>query len=147
MGWNIDRFLSKETIVDEFICSICTDVVQAPVQTPCQHLFCEECITRWINEGHRTCPEDRQELTINALQEPSRLSQQFLNKLIVRCKNHSDGCHLMTTYEHLPHLIEHELTQCHVVQNILLQAAWNQFEAEANDLRMRIDFLEKELEY
>ena len=71
MGWNIDRFIAKESIVDEFICAICTDVVENPVQTPCQHLFCNECIRRWINEGHRTCPEDRQALTVNVLKTPN----------------------------------------------------------------------------
>ena len=112
MGWNIDRFLAKDTIVSEFICSICTDVVECPVQTPCQHLFCNECIRRWINEGNRTCPEDRQALTVNALKPPSRLTLQFLNKLIIRCKNYNDGCRLMTTFEDVIQLKEHETNQC-----------------------------------
>ena len=111
MGWNIDRFLAKDTIVSEFICSICTDVVECPVQTPCQHLFCNECIRRWINAGNRTCPEDRQALTVNALKPPSRLTLQFLNKLIIRCKNYNDGCRLMSTFEDVMQLKEHETNQ------------------------------------
>ena len=146
MGWNIDRFIAKESIVDEFICSICTDVVESPVQTPCQHLFCNECIRRWINEGHRTCPEDRHELTINVLKSPNRLTYQFLNKLIVRCKHYSDGCRLMSTYEDMSLLVEHEVNQCHVVQNGLVREVCEEFEKEANILKKKIDDLEKTLQ-
>jgi len=142
MGWNIDRFIAKESIVDEFICAICTDVVENPVQTPCQHLFCNECIRRWINEGHRTCPEDRQALTANVLKTPNRLTNQFLNKLIVRCKNFTDGCRLMSTYEDMPQLCEHERSQCQVVQNALVREVCDQFEAEANNFKKKIADLE-----
>merc|ERR1712136_245424 len=37
----------------------------------------------------------------------------FLNKLIIRCKYHDEGCHLMSTYENVAHLKEHEENYCH----------------------------------
>ena len=138
MGWNIDRFLAKESIVKEFICSICTDVVECPVQTPCQHLFCNDCIRRWINEGNQTCPEDRQSLTVNALKPPSRLTHQFLNKLIIRCKNHNDGCRLMSTFEDVVQLEKHELNQCQVDPDSLVQEVCDTFEKERTFLKDRI---------
>jgi hypothetical protein len=29
------------------ICPICMDVVRGPVMIPCDHMFCQRCITRW----------------------------------------------------------------------------------------------------
>ena len=141
MGWNIDRFLAKDTIVSEFICSICTDVVEFPVQTPCQHLFCNECIRRWINAGNRTCPEDRQALTVNALKPPSRLTLQFLNKLIIRCKNYNDGCRLMSTFEDVIQLKEHETNQCQVDPNSLVREVCDTYEKEEMVMKEKINEL------
>ena len=141
MGWNIDRFLAKDTIVSEFICSICTDVVECPVQTPCQHLFCNECIRRWINAGNRTCPEDRQALTVNALKPPSRLTLQFLNKLIIRCKNYNDGCRLMSTFEDVMQLKEHETNQCQVDPNSLVREVCDTYEKEEMVMKEKINEL------
>eukprot|EP00735_Rhodelphis_limneticus_P006294 TRINITY_DN18681_c0_g1::TRINITY_DN18681_c0_g1_i1::g.20452::m.20452 TRINITY_DN18681_c0_g1::TRINITY_DN18681_c0_g1_i1::g.20452 ORF type:complete len:206 (+),score=18.13,sp/Q3UF64/RNFT2_MOUSE/33.61/1e-12,zf-RING_2/PF13639.1/1.9e-11,zf-C3HC4_2/PF13923.1/7.2e+03,zf-C3HC4_2/PF13923.1/3e-09,zf-C3HC4_3/PF13920.1/1e-08,zf-C3HC4/PF00097.20/5.7e-08,zf-RING_6/PF14835.1/2.3e-07,zf-C3HC4_4/PF15227.1/1e-06,zf-RING_5/PF14634.1/9.2e-07,zf-RING_UBOX/PF13445.1/3e-06,zf-RING_UBOX/PF13445.1/1.5e+02,zf-rbx1/PF12678.2/ len=37
-------------------CPICTDTVKAPIALAgCEHIFCEECIDRWLSE-HCTCP-------------------------------------------------------------------------------------------
>jgi E3 ubiquitin-protein ligase NRDP1 len=145
MGWNIERFFAKETIVDEFICSICTDVVENPVQTPCQHLFCNDCIRRWIKEGRKTCPEDRQRLTASSLKPPSRLTQQFLNKLMVKCRNYSEGCHLLTTYADMAQLVEHELSQCQVVQGAIVREVCDQFEKETNSFKQKMADLRSEL--
>ena len=145
MGWNIERFIAKEAIVDEFICSICTDVVENPVQTPCQHLFCNDCIRRWITEGRKSCPEDRRPLTANALKPPNRLTQQFLNKLIVKCKNYSDGCNLLATYADMAQLVEHELSQCKVVQGDIVREVCDQFEKEANSFKQKIADLRSEI--
>ena len=142
MGWNIDRFLAKDTIVSEFICSICTDVVESPVQTPCQHLFCNDCIRRWINAGNRTCPEDRQALTVNALKPPSRLTHQFLNKLIIRCKNYNDGCRLMSTFEDVLQLKEHEENQCQVDPNSLVREVCDTYEKEELVMKEKIKELQ-----
>ena len=71
MGWDINRFLEKDKIVEELICTICTDIIKDPVQTNCEHTFCRECITRWLEGGQRTCPEDREQLTSNDLRPVS----------------------------------------------------------------------------
>ena len=112
MGWDIDRFLEKGNIVPDLICTICTDVIKDPVQTNCEHTFCRECISRWLEGDRRTCPEDRESLSSNDLKPASRLTKQLLNKLIVRCKNYSDGCVLMSKFEDMTQLIEHEDNQC-----------------------------------
>ena len=118
MGWNIDRFLDKENIVKDLICSICTDVVKAPVQTNCEHTFCKVCINRWMEEGRRICPEDREPISSGALKSPNRMRKQILNNLIVRCKYYGEGCCLMAKLEYMPQLIEHEVNQCQLHKTV-----------------------------
>jgi E3 ubiquitin-protein ligase NRDP1 len=50
MGYDLLRFKSSD-INEEFICSICRDVLKDPlVIDPCDHIFCSECIKTWISE-------------------------------------------------------------------------------------------------
>ena len=112
MGWDLHRFVDQGSIVQDVICSICTDVVQEPVQTPCDHVFCSECIIRWLEEDRRTCPIDRQPLTFEALKPPNRVITQLINKLTIRCKFFDKGCRLMCKLEDILHLIEHEQNGC-----------------------------------
>jgi len=50
MGYNINRFKNQD-INEEFICSICRDVLENPfVIDPCDHIFCSQCINQWIEE-------------------------------------------------------------------------------------------------
>ena len=47
----IDTALSIDKLDDEFVCSICTDILVNPVEIKsCQHIFCESCIREWIQE-------------------------------------------------------------------------------------------------
>ena len=34
----------------EELCSVCMDVIDRPTITPCKHVFCHECIHRWITK-------------------------------------------------------------------------------------------------
>ena len=120
MGWDINRFLDKDSLVEEIICTVCTDVVKEPVQTPCDHLFCKECITNWIEGGHKSCPIDRHQISLDMLKPPSRMIIQLINKLSIRCKHFSEGCKLMSKFEDISQLIDHETEGCKIVQNIRL---------------------------
>ncbi len=82
MGYDPKRFFSK--VDDEFVCSICTSIVENPVQTKCEHLFCSKCINEWVNVK-KTCPIDGGSLTIEDLGEPNRVLRNLLNKLDIKC--------------------------------------------------------------
>lgn len=41
--------------LSDFKCNICTDWLLEPQTTDCGHLFCAECIERWLEESD-TCP-------------------------------------------------------------------------------------------
>ncbi len=48
-------------------CSICIEPATNAVTTPCQHIFCYECLTEWKAKGKNNCPNCNQE-TLDALQ-------------------------------------------------------------------------------
>ncbi|XP_043942083.1 zinc-binding protein A33-like [Protopterus annectens] len=55
---------SKQTgdYMEEFICSVCLEVLNVPVMLECGHNFCRACIDRvWYSEKQPACPECRQE--------------------------------------------------------------------------------------
>ncbi|VFQ99548.1 unnamed protein product [Cuscuta campestris] len=37
------------------MCAICQEKMQAPILLPCNHIFCEDCVSEWF-ERERTCP-------------------------------------------------------------------------------------------
>ena len=136
MGVDIDRIVEKETVIDHMICSICMDVLENPKQAPCQHSFCNKCIREWLDNGNHTCPVDRQDLSIQDLNQP-RLLQEILNKLTLRCKNHQKGCSLMAKYADQAQLIEHETENCSVLNN--------SFRNDIDKLKKNLKALEKKI--
>ncbi|XP_070711626.1 E3 ubiquitin-protein ligase TRIM39-like isoform X1 [Pempheris klunzingeri] len=74
---------------DQFLCSICLDVLTDPVSTPCGHNFCKTCITEHWNTNDRfLCPlcnkafTTRPDLCVNTLlsEMVSHSSEQQVSK-------------------------------------------------------------------
>ncbi|CAL8406930.1 unnamed protein product [Arctogadus glacialis] len=72
-----------------FLCSICLDVFNSPVSTPCGHNFCRTCITKfWDEQLKYKCPlcnmlfNTRPDLRINTLL--SELAAQFRTSVRVK---------------------------------------------------------------
>ncbi|KAH3812019.1 hypothetical protein DPMN_140440 [Dreissena polymorpha] len=96
MGFDTDRFLTA--VNDDLTCCICRDVLEDPVQSPCEHAFCRSCIMAWL--VHETiCPEDRLPLSRASLRSLSRYMQNDLNRLQIRCCNQPYGCDHVTDLE------------------------------------------------
>jgi len=51
------KYATPEQVAElgENTCSICQDEMQQPITLPCNHLFCEECVSEWF-EREKTCP-------------------------------------------------------------------------------------------
>jgi len=51
------NYATAEQIAEhgESTCSICQDEMRQPISLPCNHLFCEECVSEWF-EREKTCP-------------------------------------------------------------------------------------------
>lgn len=56
MGFDVTRFVGETS--EELICSICSEILEDPLTTECEHLFCRRCIADWLRDN-RTCPIDR----------------------------------------------------------------------------------------
>ena len=105
MGYDIERF--EDRVNEGLLCSICRDVLEEPLQAPCEHAFCATCINGWLVHED-TCPEDRQPLSAAQLRPIFRYMRNDLNRLRIRCVNYNDdenattaGCTVVTALEHI----------------------------------------------
>ena len=87
------NLLVTENIDEEFICTICHDVLENPkIISNCEHVFCHTCINEWsINSN--TCPVDREQ--IQDLVKPQRIFLNVLNRLKLRCQFENLGCKIV----------------------------------------------------
>ncbi|KAK7113915.1 RING finger protein 151-like [Littorina saxatilis] len=99
MGFDIDRFV--EVVNEGLLCCICRDVLEDPLQSPCEHAFCSSCIHAWL-VAECTCPEDRQPLTSSQLRPLFRYMRNDLARLRIRCRNHRLGCDHIGKLEFAP---------------------------------------------
>ena len=89
MGFDIERFSGN--VNEGLLCSICRDVLEDPLQAPCEHAFCSSCIYAWLTH-YNTCPEDRLPLWPSDLKPIFRYMRNDLDALKIRCDNESRGC-------------------------------------------------------
>uniref|UniRef100_A0A8C4X5J4 RING-type domain-containing protein n=1 Tax=Erpetoichthys calabaricus TaxID=27687 RepID=A0A8C4X5J4_ERPCA len=94
MGYDIERIVGY---VNEGLC-ICQDVLENPLQSPCEHAFCSTCIHGWLVH-HHNCPEDRQSLNVSVLRPLFRYMKNDLNQLQIRCRNREHGCNMVCSLE------------------------------------------------
>ena len=147
MGLDLERFDDKENIIEDLKCMICFDVLENPIQSQCEHSFCDACIKGWLDQGHKTCPTDRRQLTHETLKPPSRITRQLLDKLNIRCKYYAEGCRLMSKVEDMSYLIDHELNHCNVVKNEeirKIEIEIEKFREEIDELKTKISEKEEE---
>ena len=67
----------------KFECRICMEKSENPVVTQCGHLFCKECIDRWLNQNNSklTCPVCKAGVSIERLVRINRNSEESEKKL------------------------------------------------------------------
>ena len=71
---------------DDLICQICLQPLVDPVDTPCSHTFCYNCVASHLVRN-QTCPTDRQPLCPRDIKQSSLLVRKILDKLRVVCPN------------------------------------------------------------
>ncbi|XP_044863445.1 TNF receptor-associated factor 6-like isoform X1 [Mauremys mutica] len=96
MGYDIERFVGY--VNEGLLCCICRDVLEDPLQAPCEHAFCTACIHGWLVH-HNNCPEDRQALDMSVLRPLYRYMKNDLNRLQLHCKNGERGCEMVCSLE------------------------------------------------
>ncbi|XP_062841280.1 RING finger protein 151 [Trichomycterus rosablanca] len=96
MGYDVERFVGY--VNEGLLCCVCRDVLEDPLQAPCEHAFCSTCIQGWLVH-HHNCPEDRLPLDITNLRPLYRYMRNDLARLQVRCVYHSQGCEVICALE------------------------------------------------
>jgi len=102
MGFDLHRFAGA--VDEELLCPICKNVLEDPVQVPCEHAFCRSCIQHWLSVGGEdagSCPVDRQPLQTDELRPLPRLLKNMLAKLMVSCIYKEYGCKNLVRLETL----------------------------------------------
>ncbi|XP_061920156.1 RING finger protein 151 [Entelurus aequoreus] len=98
MGYDLERFVGY--VNEGLLCCVCRDVLERPLQAPCEHAFCSACISSWLLH-HHTCPEDRQPLDVGGLKPLYRYMRNDLSRLQIRCVNAGHGCDAVCSLESL----------------------------------------------
>ncbi|KAG9339386.1 hypothetical protein JZ751_023779 [Albula glossodonta] len=96
MGYDIERFVGY--VNEGLLCCVCRDVLEDPLQAPCEHAFCSSCIHGWLVH-HHNCPEDRQPLEVTLLRPLFRYMRNDLSRLQIRCRNREQGCEMVCSLE------------------------------------------------
>lgn len=100
MGYDLERFVGY--VNDGLLCCVCRDVLERPLQAPCEHAYCCACISSWLVH-HHSCPEDRLPLDVGSLKPLYRSASVsahmsvFYHLLIVIV--HSQGLHFLATIQ------------------------------------------------
>jgi len=96
MGIDAKRFINP--LPPDFICPICNDVFDVPVQCKDEHIFCKECISKWLLTIDR-CPLDQNTICRTELIRAPRVVRNLLDSLVLRCDFSEHGCHTTSTLE------------------------------------------------
>lgn len=107
MGFEADQFVNPEHISPELLCPICCGVLEKPVQTATEHLFCEDELLEWL-ERSDMCPVTNTRIDPTQIRKPSRIVMNILGGLVIKCSNRTDGCAWTGKYE----ILSAHLAQC-----------------------------------
>ncbi|XP_065118017.1 tripartite motif-containing protein 16-like [Paramisgurnus dabryanus] len=76
---------SISVVQDQFICSICLDLLKDPVTIPCGHSYCMSCITDYWNQDDQkrnySCPQCRQTFTTRPVLYKNVVITEMVKKL------------------------------------------------------------------
>uniref|UniRef100_A0A6Q2ZDC9 Ligand of numb-protein X 2b n=1 Tax=Esox lucius TaxID=8010 RepID=A0A6Q2ZDC9_ESOLU len=93
----------QDDVDDELVCHICLQPLLRPVDTPCGHTYCYECLSSFLKEQD-FCPVDRQRLQLSQCRPSSLLVRNLLDKLTVVCPHRADCQQEMQRCQLQPHL-------------------------------------------
>ncbi|KAH8023275.1 hypothetical protein HPB51_011718 [Rhipicephalus microplus] len=106
--YSVDNFEPRPP--QELVCSVCLGVYREPVECPCRHVFCSDCIHGWLVNGTGlgagSCPVCRQRCTPSQLTPVVPIVNNMIARLNVRCPNHGIGCNARVAMEALNRHIE-----------------------------------------
>lgn len=78
------EYLYRDEVDDDLVCHICLQPLIRPLDTPCGHTYCQECLTSFLLESD-FCPVCRAALMLQSCRKSSVLVHKLLDKLAVAC--------------------------------------------------------------
>ena len=103
-GYDDSRF--EKAVDTHFHCSICYNVLKEPMMCRNnEHIFCRGCITEHLTVNSHTCPECKEDLTVETLRK-ARLVSNYLSELKIKCDYSNRGCQEYIRLEKLDSHVE-----------------------------------------
>lgn len=116
MGIDLACFVYPDRISSQLLCTICQEVLEKPVQTPCEHLFCEDELLEWLLRKE-TCPVDQTIINPDEICKASRIITNMLGELERYCKFKDKGCEWAGPSDRLKNHLEEECKHQKEVSN------------------------------
>ena len=85
------EFFTEQNLAHIFVCNICRGVPTDPVETPCYHIYCKNCIFAWL-KLQSACPCCRQVTDENDINSIHGASSYLYKSLNIMCENKAKGC-------------------------------------------------------
>ena len=140
MGDDAEDAIGVDFVRKSLQCALCLGILRDPVETPCQHWFCQDC-TKVMWPANGACPLCRQPAPIESLRR-DHLIRSLVNHVAVRCPNSDMGCHWTGPEDSLP---GHE-RECLVRQLTEVQVTVTELEQGHVERDMKIAELTEELD-
>ncbi|KAM9377014.1 ligand of Numb protein X 2b isoform 1-T4 [Pholidichthys leucotaenia] len=124
----------QDDVDDELVCHICLQPLLKPMDTPCGHTYCFNCLSSFLKEQD-FCPVDRQRLQLHQCRPSSLLVRNLLDKLTVMCPHYAQCQQKMQRCELQPHLHN----RCPVFKRLREEAekrkrpSWNELKGRKGD--------------
>ena len=83
--------LRPEEVPEDLICSICLTLPVEPILTPCEHIFCKDCIHQALHRRCQ-CPVDRIPCHQTQIVPLRGMLYRIWSGVVVKCGNHAEGC-------------------------------------------------------
>lgn len=106
MGMDVERFVD---VNPELICSICHEVLDNPMETPCRHIYCSSCIYNWVNRSitrENNCPTCRTKVGHDSIRPALPIIKNILAKQKMHCDCFARGCKEVVTMEKMKQHLE-----------------------------------------
>ena len=137
MGFELELFVHPERISPQLICAICQGVLDRPVETPTEHLFCEDDLLEWMSRSN-LCPVTKKVLDPSSIRKPGRIILNMLGELERYCVYKGNGCNWQGP-NHMA--LSHERNCCHRPMEEILKELSSKDE-EIRHLKSRLKILE-----
>eukprot|EP00899_Mesostigma_viride_P002166 jgi/Mesvir1/11950/Mv00278-RA.1 len=112
MGFSSDAVV-HQPVPKDLLCSVCLDVLERPVEGPCQHPACDSCLRPWLARKG-TCPKCRGSFTTKKLKAAHPSIRSLVDSLVVRCEYAENGCAQTMPLENLRHHLQNDCPEATV---------------------------------